>query len=116
MSDHLITRPARAYTCPSCGQPVLVATTTGITFAADPAALSITAEIAVLLSGRRTYDLIVSGLPRRMWLEWRDVARVKSGRRYAVVADHPCRIITMPDTGTEIRIPVGAPIPDEPPF
>lgn len=116
MSGHLISRAARAHTCPACGSPVLIAVTGGITIIVTPQPLSIAGEITALLSGRRTYDILVHGIPRLLFLEWRDTSRIRS-RKHMVVASHPCRTTATPADGTEIRIPFTAsPLPDIPPF
>ena len=88
MSDHLIDRPARLARCHGCGQHVLAAVDSGLASAADPQAISLTAEIAARLAGKAAYDIVTTGT--RAYLAYRGIFRVRADRVYPVVADHEC--------------------------
>lgn len=88
--EHLINRPAHYQPCPRCGHHTLTAWTAGIKIRLDPEPLTIHQEIAALLSSRRTYDVLILGLPRRMYPEWRHLLRIRAPRKHAVVATHTC--------------------------
>jgi hypothetical protein len=105
---HLESRPARYQPCPHCGHHTLTAQDAGIPVRCDPEPLSINQEIAALLLGRATYDVLVYGLPRRMHPRYRDFGRIRAPRRHAVIADHKCGpgprpLMRQPET--EIVIP-----------
>jgi len=111
VNQHLVTEPARPVTCSRCGQQVIHAVTGGLTTITDTTPLSVNEEITALLTGRPTFDLQSNG--NRAYLEWRDITRIKAGRRHPVVAAHQC------GPGTQL-LPVTAPpaeeLPDDPPF
>lgn len=113
MTIHLIDRPARLATCPRCGHPTLSAVSGGITVHATPAPLSISEEIAERLSGHSAYDVIIYGM--RLYLEYRDLPRIRTGRRHQVVAAHGCPRSPV-ISGTEIVIRPPYSTPDIPPF
>jgi hypothetical protein len=104
MTEHLISRPAQLTKCRTCGRHILAAITSGLTVAVNPESLSVNAEIAARIQGRIIFDVLVHGLPRRMYLEYRDLGRVRAGRKHAVVAEHECPgpfILT----GDELAVP-----------
>jgi hypothetical protein len=114
LTQHLITQPAKPGNCTRCGALVIAAMSGGLTTVTDPESLTINQEIAARLTGRSIYDLSVIG--RSVFLEWRDLTRIRAGRNYAVVAIHKC-----PPGGTPGIHPVpattaAAPLPDTPPF
>src|SRR5215831_14497868 len=88
MTTHLVTEPARPVTCSRCGLRVIHAITGGLTTITDSAPLSVNEEIAALLTGRPTFDLCASG--GHAYLEWRDITRIRAGRKYPVLAIHQC--------------------------
>lgn len=109
--EHLIDRPAHYQPCPRCGSHTLTAYSSGIHIRLDPETLNAEQELAALLSGRMTYDLMVLGLPRRMHPAWRDQTRIRS-RRYQVVATHQCSGKSRPGPPQpEIQITVPVPKP-----
>jgi len=118
VTEHLISRPAKLKTCPRCGEYTLTAITGGLTTATDPEPLTIDQEIAALLIGKRTFDIITIG--HRLYLEWRDIIRVKGGRVYPVVAIHICTPAEPPpERRPDIELStrgLAAEYPDEPPF
>ncbi len=87
MSDHLITRPARAVRCHGCGSYVLAAVVAGRTVAADIKPLTLADEIRARLTGKHSYDIAGSGNSR--YLIYRDVFRITE-RDCPVVGDHGC--------------------------
>lgn len=111
MTQYLITEPAKAAACNRCGSRVITAVTGGLTTITDIQALSVNEEIAALLTGRATFDLQANG--QRVFIEWRDVNRIRAGRRHPVVALHQCgpgaRLLPLPAAPA-------APLPDDPPF
>lgn len=88
--EHLIDRPAHYQPCPHCGRHTITAWCGGVRTRCDPEPLTINQEIAALLTGRQTYDVMIWGLPRRMNLAWRDITRIRAGRKYAIIATHKC--------------------------
>lgn len=88
MSDHLISRPARLVPCHGCHRHILAAIDGGLTVAADPAAISTTAEMAARIAGRGVYDIVTTGT--QIYLVYRDLHRVRGKRGYPVVTDHQC--------------------------
>lgn len=114
MTEHLITRPARADACRRCGWPVLTAISGGCPVQADIQPLAADTELAALLAGRLTYDICVSG--NRVHLERRDIFRIRAGRNHPVVATHTCKREPPPMTGTaQPEIPPGN-TPEKIPF
>lgn len=120
MTGHLIDRAARYQPCPRCARHTLTAIDGGIIIRADPEPIGINTEIAALLAHRFTYDVHSYGLPRRMHLEWRDLTRIRAGRKRPVVASHACMPLPMrpaAEPETEITVPYPRnPQPEEPPF
>ena len=118
VTEHLISRPAKLKTCPRCGEYTLTAITGGLTTATDPEPLTIEQEIAALLIGKRTFDIITLG--HRLYLEWRDIIRVKGNRAYPVVAIHICTPAEPPpELPPDIKLttaPARESLPDDPPF
>ena len=108
--------------CHRCRRHTLTARTGGLLTHCDPENLSIGGEIAALLQSRLTFDIHVLGLPRRMFLEYRDTVRIKGSRGYPVVAQHSCgselavRMSAALDEVREIVIPFGKGFPDVPLF
>jgi hypothetical protein len=113
MTSHLINRPAEITACSHCGQKTLTALSGGLTTAIDPSPLSIAQEIAAIITGKPTFDLIPSG--RSLYVEWRDMTRVKASRLYAVAAIHTCPGATHP-TQHLLAGAGSVPVPDDPPF
>jgi hypothetical protein len=111
VAQHLITTPAKTGECSRCGAVVLTAITGGLTTVTDARPLSVDEEIAALLTSRVTFDLQQTGT--QAYLEWRDLTRIRAGRRYPVVAIHQCR-------GAAVRLLTFAAaseeVPDDPPF
>ena len=106
--EHLIDRPARYQPCPRCNRHTLVAMVSGVKTRLNPEPLSITAEIAALLDGCRTYDVLLWGLPRRMHPIWRDISRIRAPRRHTVIATHQCTPLSRPPVTqpeTDLAIP-----------
>ena len=68
--------------------------------------LTAAAEITARLAGRDIYDVHVYGLPRRLYLEYRDITRVRAGRKNAVVASHECPPGKPGPAGIEITVPI----------
>lgn len=90
MGQHLIDTPAEVETCPRCGAPLLVGHWSGLLIRAELANLSSDAEATAIAAGHDTYDLILEGHPRRLYLEQRDPDRPRSRRPYPVVRSHRC--------------------------
>src|SRR6266705_2630463 len=90
VSGYLISTPARLAPCEGCGNHILACRSGGFRTCADPGPLSLAGEITARLAGRDIYDVITLGLPRRLYLEYRDLTRVICGRNYPVVAAHEC--------------------------
>jgi len=111
MTGHLITRPAKISNCPRCGALILSAVTGGLTTITSIDPLSIDEEIAALLTGRATFDMQISGTC--IYLEWRDITRIRAGRKYPVVAMHPCNPGCQP---APLPILPAEELPDDPPF
>lgn len=110
MTQHLTTEPATAAVCARCGARVIAAVVDGLTTIADIQPLTIDEEIAALLTGHATFDLQPNG--NRVYLEWRDITRIRAGRNYPVVAAHGCT-----HAGYHRLPPVqSAELPDDPPF
>lgn len=111
MTQHLVTQPAKTAECSRCGNTVITAITGGLTTVTDIQALSIGEEIAAILAGRVTFDLHAQG--KQVFLEWRDIIRIRAGRNYPVVALHQCGPSARP-----MPIPAApvSPLPDDPPF
>ena len=110
MTEHLINRPAQITACTRCGQKTLTAITGGLTTTIDPGPLTIAQEIAARITGKPTFDLVPSGAA--LYVEWRDITRVKAPRVYAVAAIHQCK------GARQVVLPTvpAAPLPDNPPF
>jgi orotate phosphoribosyltransferase-like protein len=90
---------------------VLTAITGGLTTITDIQALSVNEETATLLTCRATFDLQPMGT--QLYLEWRDITRIRASRKYSVVAVHRCR-------GAAVRLLTFATpaeeVPGDPPF
>ena len=97
---------ARLAPCGRCRRHILTAVTGGLARRADPVNLDAAAEITARLSGRDIYECLIYGLPRRLYLEYRDITRVKAGRPNAVVASHECPPGKPGPAGTEITAPI----------
>lgn len=113
---------AAIHACPSCRRHTLLASDGGLAVRADLEHLSVNGEITALIQNRATFDVLIYGLPRRMHLEFRDLDRIRAGRRHPVIADHQCgNLLTQftepyDDTRTEIVMSYRKPLPDVPPF
>src|SRR5262250_1869589 len=94
MTAPLITRPAKISNCPRCGALILTAITGGLTTITSIEPLSIDEEIIALLTGHATFDMQITGT--QIYLEWRDITRIRAGRRYPVVVIHPCNLRYQP--------------------
>lgn len=110
MTGHLVTQPAKLATCSRCGALTLTAITGGLTTVIDPCPLEIAQEIAALMAGKATFDLVPVGC--RLFIEWRDITRMRAPRLHAVVTVHQCAGATQ----KPVPVPAAAPPPDEPPF
>jgi hypothetical protein len=97
---------ARLAPCGRCRRHILTAVTGGLARRADPVNLTLGAEITARLSGRDIYDVLIYGLPRRLYLEYRDITRVKAGRANAIVASHECPPGKPGPPGTQITVPI----------
>jgi hypothetical protein len=108
--------------CRKCGLDILVAYSGGLLVRASPDNLTVADELAARVAGRPTFDILMFGIPRRMYLEYRDIFRVRAPRRHSVVAVHRCvddyKLLSGPVSNEvrEIAIPYGNPLPDVPPF
>ena len=108
--EHCIDRPAHYQPCPHCHRHTLTAIVSGVKTRLNPEPLTINTEIAALLDGRRTYDVLLYGLPRRMHPIWRDISRIRAPRRHTVIATHQCAAlsrspVTQPETDLAIPYP-----------
>jgi len=110
--EHLIDRPAHYQPCPRCTRHTLTAWCGGIHTRLDPEPLSVNQEIAAILSGRLTYDVLILGLPRRMYPEWRHLLRIQAPRRHPVIATHVCPpgVIRAGFTQPETEIVIPSPV------
>lgn len=97
-ADHLINRPLQTAPCDQCGTHLLVAIVGGITAYVDMQALSVNAEIAAILCGRLTFDIMPDGM-RKAYLADRDIFRIRGERKYSVVASHQCATGRRPSMG-----------------
>ena len=83
----------------------------GLLTAVDTRPLGIGEEIAAIMSGKATFDLVITG--QRIYLEWRSLTRIRAARDHPVVARHPCAAASSrplpPVTAMEE-------VPDDPPF
>lgn len=107
--------------CPRCRRHVLIATVGGILTRADPENLTTAGELAARLQNRLTFDIHIYGLPRRMYLEFRDIDRIRGPRKRPVVAQHRCGELVLAhgpvdDSPTGIVISYRRELPDVPPF
>jgi hypothetical protein len=113
MTAHLIDRPAQYQPCPRCGKTTLTAITGGMPVRLDPETLTINAEIAAILAKRITWDVYILGLPGRMYVEPRDIDRIRADRKRAVIASHTCTPLPVrPGTvpGKDLIIPSPRPV------
>lgn len=112
MTGHLVTRPAALAECRRCGAATITAMVDGLLTAVDTQPLSISAEIAAIMAGKTTFNLMVTG--QRIYLEWRSVTRIRAGRDHPVVARHPCAAASskpLPPATAAVEE-----LPDDPPF
>lgn len=111
MSDHLITTPAVLVPCDGCARHVLACRAGGFRAFADPDPLSLAGEIKAWLGNRTVYDVIGWGIPRRLYLEYRDLMRIRCGRSYPVVGEHQCPSGRVPSiaAGFELAYPFAKP-------
>lgn len=110
-----LTTRARIDACPHCAAATihaLDAPVAAIDTRLDPQPLTVAAELAALLSGRRTYDLIpIAG---RHEIAWRDQWRIPH-RRYPILATHQCPGL-IPANALPSRRPRKARTNEPPPF
>lgn len=97
MTGHLISTAAVLAPCNHCGAHILACRAAGFRAYADPQPIDVNQEIAARLCNRPVYDLLTQGLPKRMYLEYRNLTRVIAGRSYPVVAEHACPSGRAPD-------------------
>jgi hypothetical protein len=108
--------------CPRCRRHVLIAYVDGLLVRADPENLGPAGETAARLQNRLTYDIQIYGLPRRMYLTYRDVGRIRAARKHPVIAQHRCgNNLTLisgyaDDAVTEIVVTYRKPQTEQPPF
>lgn len=82
-----ITTAPGLMTCPRCNKAVLAATVRGLDVHVDTACLNDAGELAALLSGRKTYELVAQD-----YLSVRRPRDIAAGPpRRPVLADHACR-------------------------
>lgn len=81
--------PATQTHCRHCAQPILQATTDGITIRTDTIPLDIPAELAAHLDQRATYQ-IHTRLGGQLELLPRNASRIRHQPAALVVADHRC--------------------------
>lgn len=77
----------------------------------DTKPLSIAEEISALIAGKATFDLAMTG--QRVYVEWRDLTRIRSSRDHPVVAQHPCAAASARPLPP---VSVSEELPDDPPF
>lgn len=82
--DFLITKPPTATTCSRCSAPLLAATVGGLDVRVDTVALNDLGELAVLMDGRRTYEV------RGEQLVLRRPEHIRAGKRGPVLGAHAC--------------------------
>jgi hypothetical protein len=117
--EHLIDRAAHYQPCPRCSRHTITALSGGVPLRLDPEPLTINQEIAALLSGRQTYDVMLWGLPRRMHPIWRDISRIRAPRKHAVIAAHKCTPLPVPpgrQPETELTVPYPSTVTETPLF
>ena len=112
MTGHLITRPAALAECCHCGAVTIIAMVDGLLTAADTQPLGISEEIAAIMAGKATFDLVITG--QRIYLEWRSLTRIRVARDHPVVARHPCAAASSRPL-PPVTAAAGE-VPDEPPF
>lgn len=110
MTEPLITRPGALSQCIRCGAVTVTAIMGGLVTVADTKPLSIAEEVAALIAGTATFDLTITG--RRIYLEYRDLDRIRVSRDHPVVAQHPCAAAS----SRPLPPPPAGEVPDEPPF
>ena len=110
MTEHLITRRAALSQCVRCGNLTITGISGGLTTVVDTKPLSISDEISALITGKATFDLMITG--QAIYLEWRDVTRIRAGRTYPVVTQHPCAAAS----SRPLPPPPAEEVPDDPPF
>jgi hypothetical protein len=110
--EHLVTKTAKAQTCPTCGSIVLAGLDGGLTVRADPQPLNALGELAARLRDRLTYDY--SLVRRELW--YRTVYTIVT-RNHPVMAAHLCGAPQPPPEhrGERLATPI-LPDSDEPPF
>jgi hypothetical protein len=86
----MITTAAVLVPCDRCGKHILACRVSGFRAYADPQPLTIAAEITARMNDASLYDVLTRGLPKQLYLEYRDLTRVICGRSYPVVAAHCC--------------------------
>lgn len=85
MSRHLVSTAAVGKPCPGCATPILTALDEGLAAAVDAQPITAT-EIAILLTGRRTYTLHANN-----GLTYRDAGRIAGGHLHGTIhAEHRC--------------------------
>lgn len=83
-SRHLVSTTASQTTCDRCGASLLTGWAEGILARVEAVALDRAGEIAALIQGRITYDLVYGELVDR------DARRIRGQRRGSVYAEHRC--------------------------
>jgi hypothetical protein len=84
---HLVSTNTRETTCRRCGAAVLTALDEGLTATVDPKPIPPNNEVAILLTGRRTYTKTNGGQ-----LIHREAGRIRGGwLRGTIHAEHQCR-------------------------
>lgn len=87
-----LTETVQALACRRCGAPLLAALDgpiASIPVRCDPVVLTPPDELAALLAGRMTYELIPSGTTAQR-IRWRSPEVIRGATGYPVFAEHVC--------------------------
>jgi hypothetical protein len=109
------TRRARIRPCPTCRHHTVTGLDDepcGLAVRTDPTQLDPVQELALLLTGKHTYDLIYGPT-----LQYRDPPRIRANRQFPVLPEHACGIPRVPDADVVFAFwPHREELPDDPPF
>ena len=85
-----LTEVATLERCSRCSAVVLAGHAEGVLAAVDLVAVDVVGELAAMLLGRWTYDVIPRRLGRGAMLAARQLGQVASERRWPVAVEHRC--------------------------
>lgn len=100
-----LTDPVRLAHCHRCGRPILRAHADGLDVRCDPAPATTATELASLLAGRRSYDLLAR-TDGHLELDRRWLSRIRAPRTQPVVISHECTAEISTDQARRLPDPV----------